>query len=143
MPLQDSISSAGTAKVPTMREIVPIMWEPVNRDTAAGIFLPRAYVRAILRPPSCSAHRTTFVYSEHRFLETVWQTKASVEAMPERLLLLGVQPDLLETEYGWIRCGTLLNSALAQPSTPSQRFSKNRKRRKLMEHPGWEAGETP
>jgi len=61
MPFLDSIFSGGIAKATTMREIGFVMWQPVNRDTAVGIFMPLAYVWAILRLPSCSAHRTTFV----------------------------------------------------------------------------------
>jgi len=35
--------------------------------------------------------------------------------MPTRLLLLGVQPDRLETEYGWIQPGASLNGSSGYP----------------------------
>lgn len=90
--------------------------QPINRDTAAGIFLPISFVRAhdpqavvVIQP---SDH---FVYPERRFVETVRQSVASAEGMPDRLMLLGVQPDRLETEYGWIQRGARLNGTSSHP----------------------------
>jgi mannose-1-phosphate guanylyltransferase len=92
------------------RPIRKLIHQPINCDTAAGIFLPLSYIQAhdphalvVIQP---SDH---FIYPERRFLETVRQSVASAEAMPDRLLLLGIQPDRLETEYGWIRRGARLN----------------------------------
>jgi len=42
MPFQDSISSGGKAKVPTMREIGFVMRQPVNRDIHDGSSRNRA-----------------------------------------------------------------------------------------------------
>lgn len=98
------------------RPIGKLLLQPANRDTAAGIFLPLAYVRA--RDPQATVviHPSDhFIYPEQRFLETVRQSITSAGAMPERLLLLGVQPDRLETEYGWIQRGVRLNGAPAHP----------------------------
>jgi mannose-1-phosphate guanylyltransferase len=100
------------------RPICKVVWQPVNRDTAAGLFLPLAYLRLRSRDPRAivvvhpSDH---FIYPEMRFLDCVRQAIASVETMPERLLLLGVQPDRLEVEYGWIRRGAPLNASAAHP----------------------------
>ena len=98
------------------RPIRKLIRQPINRDTAAGIFLPLSYIRAhhphalvVIQP---SDH---FIYPEQRFLETVRLSVASAEAMPNRLVLLGVQPDRLETEYGWIRPGARLHGS---PSSP-------------------------
>jgi mannose-1-phosphate guanylyltransferase len=93
-----------------------LLLQPTNCDTAAGIFLPLAYLRA--RDPHAivvilpSDH---FIYPEHPFLETVRQAMVIVEAMPERVLLLGVQPDRVETEYGWIQRGPQLNGSPNYP----------------------------
>jgi mannose-1-phosphate guanylyltransferase len=90
--------------------------QPVNRDTAAGLFLPISYVRA--RDPQATVviqPTDHFVYPERRFVETVRQSVVAAEAMPDRLLLLGVQPDRLETEYGWIQRGAQLNGTSTQP----------------------------
>jgi mannose-1-phosphate guanylyltransferase len=93
-----------------------VIEQPVNRDTAAGVFLPLSYIR--MRDPHAlvviqpSDH---FIYPERRFVETVRQSVASAEAMPDRLLLLGVQPDRLETEYGWIQRGAQLDGTSSHP----------------------------
>lgn len=89
-----------------------VIEQPVNRDTAAGVFLPISFIRArdpqsvvVIQP---SDH---FVYPERRFVETVRKSVTSSESMPDRLLLLGVQPDRLETEYGWIQRGARLKGS--------------------------------
>ncbi|MBU6482469.1 MAG: hypothetical protein KGS09_18235 [Nitrospirae bacterium] len=98
------------------RPIGKLLLQPTNCDTAAGIFLPLAYLRA--RDPHAivvilpSDH---FIYPEHPFLETVRQAMVSVEAMPERVLLLGVRPDRGETEYGWIQRGPQLKGSPNYP----------------------------
>jgi mannose-1-phosphate guanylyltransferase len=98
------------------RPIGKLLLQPTNCDTAAGIFLPLAYLRA--RDPHAivvifpSDH---FIYPEHPFLETVRQAMVSVEVMPERVLLLGVRPDRVETEYGWIQRGPQLNRSPNYP----------------------------
>jgi mannose-1-phosphate guanylyltransferase len=98
------------------RPVGRLLLQPMNRDTAAGIFLPLSYVRAqdphalvVIQP---SDH---FIYPEGRFLETLREAIASVETRPDRLLLLGIQPDRLETEYGWIQRGLRLNGWPASP----------------------------
>lgn len=101
---------------PLAHRIHKLIEQPINRDTGSGIFLPLSYVRVhdphalvVIQP---SDH---FVFPEQRFLETVRQSVASAEGMPDRLMLLGVQPDRLETEYGWIQRGARLNGFSAQP----------------------------
>ena len=113
-PAQTVVVAAGHHRKETRdqlrgRSIGKLLQQPRNRDTAAGIFLPLSYVRShdphalvVIQP---SDH---FIYPEQRFLETVRQTVATVATMPDRLLLLGVQPDRLETEYGWIQRGAPL-----------------------------------
>ena len=94
------------------RALRKLILQPANRDTAAGIFLPLAYVRS--RDPNAivvihpSDH---FIYPEARFLVTLRRAVQAVEMMPQRLLLLGVQPDRLETEYGWIHRGICLDGS--------------------------------
>jgi mannose-1-phosphate guanylyltransferase len=108
--------------------------QPNNRDTAAGIFLPLSYIRAhdphalvVIQP---SDH---FIYPEQRFVATVRQSVAWTQTMPDRLLLLGVQPDRLETEYGWIRRGAQLNGT---PSSPVHAVSS------FIEKPGLSQADT-
>ncbi|ALA59398.1 sugar phosphate nucleotidyltransferase [Nitrospira moscoviensis] len=98
------------------RPIGKLLWQPANRDTAAGVFLPLSYVWR--RNPEATVvvyPSDHFIWPEPRFLDTVRRAIASVEAMPDRMLLLGVQPDRLETEYGWIMRGAALGGSPAHP----------------------------
>lgn len=52
---------------------------------------------------------------QRSILTTVQQVLASAKAMPDRLLLLGVLPDCLKIEYGWIQRGTCLSGSLGYP----------------------------
>lgn len=98
------------------RPIGKLIHQPMNRDTAAGIYLPLSYVRArdpqalvIIQP---SDH---FIYPERRFLTMIKHAVAAANESLDRLLLLGVQPDRLETEYGWIQRGTRLSGSPGYP----------------------------
>ncbi len=86
--------------------LVRLVLQPSNRDTAPGIFLPLAYVRhanplatVVLYP---SDH---FVYPENPYIRTVLAAVEEVSIEPHRLILLGVAPDGIELEYGWIQPG--------------------------------------
>ncbi len=77
--------------------------QPVNRDTAAGIFLPLARVRhldpdatVVLFP---SDH---FIYPEARFTASIEAAVRAAAELPQRIVLLGVRPDEPEPDYGWI-----------------------------------------
>lgn len=77
--------------------------QPVNRDTAPGIFLPAA--RVLSADPSATVAifpSDHFVYPEKRFVETVRTTVLAAEALPDKIVLLGVVPDGPEPDYGWI-----------------------------------------
>lgn len=105
------------------RLVEKVLWQPANRDTAAGVFLPLTYVRAcdsdamvVLFP---SDH---FVYPETRFLSQVRQAVEAAERSP-RLVLLGVQPDRLELEYGWIEpASELTDGYSAKPARSVSAF---------------------
>jgi mannose-1-phosphate guanylyltransferase len=90
----------------SQRQLGKLLVQPANRDTAAGIFLALTYVRAhdpeatvVLYP---SDH---FVYPEDRFVEVVRNAARAATQMKRWLFLLGVAPDRLELEYGWIHPG--------------------------------------
>jgi mannose-1-phosphate guanylyltransferase len=81
-----------------------VILQPANRNTAAGVFLPLTYIKAhdaqgtvVIYP---SDH---FVYPEHRFLDSVRRAVWTAEWLPDRLVLLGVSPDRLDLDYGWIQ----------------------------------------
>jgi mannose-1-phosphate guanylyltransferase len=95
-----------------------ILFQPANRDTAAGLFLPLTYIRA--RAPQTTVviyPSDHFVYPEIRFLEVVRRAARIAESRPDRLVLLGVAPDRLELDYGWIRPG---RSIADLPDEPMQ-----------------------
>lgn len=87
--------------------------QPKNCDTVASIFLPLTYVRARDRKATVVFHPSDhFVYPEHRFLESVQRAIWTVEWLPDRLVLLGVSPDRLELDYGWIMPGERLDGSI-------------------------------
>jgi mannose-1-phosphate guanylyltransferase len=93
-----------------------VIFQPANRDTAAGVFLPLTYIRAqaphatvVLYP---SDH---FVYPENRFLEAVRRAVKIAQARPDRVVILGVPPDRLELDYGWIQIDQPLLNPLGEP----------------------------
>lgn len=98
------------------RPIGKLVLQPANRDTAAGVFLPLSYVWGRNPKATIVVHPSDhFIFPEHRFLDTVRRAITSIEAMPDRILLLGVQPDGLETEYGWIERGPALTRSPSHP----------------------------
>jgi mannose-1-phosphate guanylyltransferase len=91
------------------RSIGDLILQPANRDTAAGIFLGVARVRAhdpdatVLIFPS-----DHFVYPEKRFVEITYGMARIAWSMKHWIFLLGVTPDGPEQEYGWIQPGAHL-----------------------------------
>ncbi len=89
-----------------------VIEQPANRDTAAGVFLPLTYVRARDRQATVVVYPSDhFVYPESRFVEVVQSAVLATEQFEDKLVLLGVSPDGLELEYGWIRPGEQLGCA--------------------------------
>jgi mannose-1-phosphate guanylyltransferase len=77
--------------------------QPVNRETAAGVFLPLAWVKR--RDPEAvvailpSDH---FIRPAARFVEVVAAGLDVAEAWQDRIVLFGVEPDEIEPEYGYV-----------------------------------------
>ena len=100
-----------------------LLLQPQNRDTAAGIFLPLTYIKA--QDPSATVvvyPSDHFVYPEFRFLEIVEKAVRAAERLQDRLVLLGVPPDRLELEYGWIQTGRYLAFSGSRPVRAVRRF---------------------
>lgn len=98
------------------RGVGTVLFQPANRDTGAGVFLPLTYVRA--RDPQATViiyPSDHFVYPEVRFLATVRNVVLVTERLHDRIVLLGVAPDRLELDYGWILPGERLTDAGANP----------------------------
>mgnify|MGYP001576794145 CR=1 FL=1 len=93
-----------------------ILFQPANRDTAAGLFLPLTYIRA--RAPEATVvlyPSDHFVYPEDRFLDAVQRAVRGAESRTDRVVMLGVAPDRLELDYGWIQPGRPLDSRNDEP----------------------------
>jgi mannose-1-phosphate guanylyltransferase len=80
-----------------------VIFQPANRDTGPGIFLPLAHVTH--RDPEATVAvfpSDHFMVDEKRFMATVARAVAEVHRFPREMLLLGMTPDHLEEDYGWI-----------------------------------------
>lgn len=83
-----------------------VIIQPCNRETGPGILLPLLHIHQ--RDPDAivallpSDH---FIVEEERFMAAVEEAASYVASSPRYLVLLGVEPDRPETEYGWIEAG--------------------------------------
>ena len=93
-----------------------ILFQPTNRDTAAGVFLPLTYIRARAPQATVALYPSDhFVYPEDRFLEAVRHAARIAESRPDRVVMLGVAPDRLELDYGWIQPGQSIAGLPGEP----------------------------
>ncbi|MEJ2108637.1 MAG: sugar phosphate nucleotidyltransferase [Acidobacteriota bacterium] len=84
-----------------------VILQPANRDTFPGIFLPLTHIYSqdmnatvIIYP---SDH---FIYPKKRFTQAVAGAVRAVEALPDRLMLIGAPADSPVQDYGWICPGS-------------------------------------
>jgi mannose-1-phosphate guanylyltransferase len=87
-----------------------VLLQPRDRDSAAGMYLSLTYLRArdseatvIIYP---SDH---FVYPETAFMVSVHRALCALEWLPDRFIVLGMPPDRLELDYGWVMPGEKLD----------------------------------
>ncbi len=86
-----------------------LILQPANRGTVAGILLPLAYARASDPDATVVIYPSDhFVYPEERFIEFVREAATAVEKLTKLFVLLGVVPEGVELEYGWIQPGRRL-----------------------------------
>jgi len=82
---------------------VPVLAQPGDRGTAAGIMLPVHWI--MQRDPDATVAvfpSDHFVGEDRRFMAHVADVAAFVETDPARVVLVGVEATEPETEYGWI-----------------------------------------
>lgn len=83
-----------------------VMEQPMDCGTAAGIFLPLAYVlehdpkATVLVLPS-----DHFVYPEAHFIHYASEAVQLAEWLDDKIILLGAEATRPETDYGWIEPG--------------------------------------
>jgi mannose-1-phosphate guanylyltransferase len=83
-----------------------VIFQPHNRETAPGVLLPLASIykndpesMVVIFPAD------HFILEEERFMEHVRFARRAVQLFPDKIALLGIQPDTPEIEYGWIQPG--------------------------------------
>lgn len=80
-----------------------LVFQPYNRETAPGALLPLTYI--VKEDPEAriaffpSDH---FIQEEDRFMRYAAAADQVVQRHPDQIVLLGIQPEGPEVEYGWI-----------------------------------------
>ena len=83
-----------------------VVLQPANCETAAGIFLGLAQIRA--QDPNASVMifpSDHFIYPEEQFVQSARILARAAQQMKHWIFLLGVAPDRPEPEYGYIQPG--------------------------------------
>jgi mannose-1-phosphate guanylyltransferase len=83
-----------------------VIVQPQNKDTLPGLLLPLLHIYR--RDPLATVAvfpADQFILPEDRFVKYVFLACRTVEREPSRLVLLGVEPDRPENEYGYILPG--------------------------------------
>lgn len=84
--------------------------QPANCDTAAGVFLPLAYVLALDPEATVTIFPSDhFIRPNERFLACMRRAAEIVERCDDKLVLAAAVADRAEREYGWIQPGELLD----------------------------------
>ncbi len=93
-----------------------VIFQPRNRDTAPGIFLP--LTRILAADPGAKVvilPSDHFVFPESAFLSAVRRAVVVAGGEPKKAVLLGANPDSEETEYGWIEVGQAVGDLDGHP----------------------------
>lgn len=95
-----------------------VVMQPENRDTGPGLLLPLMHIHR-RRPDAVVAVFPSdhFILEEDLFMAHVGLACDAVERDPARLVLLGIEPDGPEPEYGYIVPGEKIDS----PAGPALR----------------------
>jgi mannose-1-phosphate guanylyltransferase len=83
-----------------------IIIQPCARETSAGILLPM--LKIYHRDPASTVTvfpSDHFINEENLFMDYVMEANRFVEDYPDMIVLLGVQPNRIESGYGWIEQG--------------------------------------
>jgi mannose-1-phosphate guanylyltransferase len=78
--------------------------QPANLDTGPGVFLPLTYVRAADPDATVAIYPSDhFVHPEKQLVEAVRHAVRAIDLLEDQLILLGIQPDGVDLEYGYIQ----------------------------------------
>ncbi len=89
-----------------------VLVQPANRETGPGLLLPLLWIAH--RDPEAKVAvfpADHFIWEESRFLAHVAEAVGIGCRCPDRLVLLGMEPEGPETSYGWIEPGSLFEAA--------------------------------
>ena len=80
------------------------MVQPANRDMGPGVFLPLTYVRAADPDATVAIYPSDhFVHPEKQLVEAVKHAVRAIDLLEDRLILLGIKPDGVDLDYGYIQ----------------------------------------
>jgi len=118
-----------------------VVLQPANRDTAPGILLPLIHVLQT-NPHALVAILPAdhFILPGHRFMRAVAAAaKFAADGNIDCPILLAVQPDRPESEYGWIEPGRLVEQEGQQTIRHIERFIEKppRDRAEQLMRDGW------
>jgi mannose-1-phosphate guanylyltransferase len=86
-----------------------LLFQPANRGTAPGVFLPLTHVFAEAPDATVVVYPSDhFVHPESAFIQAISEGIALADELEDRLVLVGVTPSAAETDYGWIQPGNPL-----------------------------------
>jgi mannose-1-phosphate guanylyltransferase len=94
----------------------PVLLQPRDRGTAAGVLLPAYWIR--WRDPGATVAvfpSDHFIPEPRRFMDRVAEAVEFVSRYPRWIVVLGAEPSRPETEYGWIMPGAVLGCTAAGP----------------------------
>ncbi len=100
-----------------------VIVQPCNRETVPGLLLPLLHVYH--RDPDATVAvfpSDHFVLKDERFVACVEDAAAFVAQSPGLLVLVGVDPDRPEAEYGWIEPGEKIRSQQGEQLYHVKRF---------------------
>ena len=86
-----------------------VVWQPENRGTGPGVFLPLSYIRA--HDPDATVvvwPADHFIFPEDPMIQLIHQAASLVKDQPQRMVLLTVPPQSQERDYGWVLPGALV-----------------------------------
>jgi mannose-1-phosphate guanylyltransferase len=90
---------------PLVRDLAPrrLVEQPGNRGTAAGLLYPLLRIADLAGDvPVAVFPSDHFVDDDRAFVAAVAVALDAVQARPDLVVLLGIEPSTPETEYGWI-----------------------------------------
>src|SRR5580658_8447614 len=101
----------------------PVLVQPQDRGTAAGIFFPAHWIYSTDPDAVVAVFPSDhFILEGDAFMRHIGKLATFVRRQPERMVLIGAQADTAETEYGWIEPGEPLGRIGADPIFRVTRF---------------------